>query len=173
MNIETKDLILRTVNEDDVAEVARMYEYPNEISSRRAKKAIKTMNGNYEQNKIGYIKHLCLAICLKERPTVLVGWCGLDGEAERDKVVIFYILDEKYRGKGYATQAASAVLKYAFEQVQLKCIYGGCDKNNIASFKVMSKIGMENYGVDGNDNPQFRIDRINYNEDIFSKTRAR
>lgn len=173
MNIETKDLILRTVTEDDVAEVARMYEYPNEISSRRAKKAIKTMSSNYEQNKIGYIKHLCLAICLKERPTVIIGWCGLDGEAERNKVIIFYIIDEKYRGKGYATQAASAVLKYAFEQAQLKCVYGGCDKNNIASFKVMSKIGMQNYGVDGNDNPQFRIDRVKYSEDIFSKAWAR
>ncbi len=173
MELETKDLILRTVTEDDVAEVARMYEYPNEISSRRAKKAIKTMNDNYEQNKIGYIKHLCLAICLKEKPNVIIGWCGLDGEAERKKVVIFYIIDEKYRGNGYAAQGADAVLKYAFEQAQLKCVYGGCDKNNIASFKVMSKIGMENYGVDGNDNPQFRIDRVNYSEDIFSKARAR
>lgn len=159
MELETKDLILRTVTKDDIAEVARMYEYPNTISLSQAEKAIDIMISNYKQNKDGYIKHLCLAVCLKEKPTVIIGWCGLDGEAEKDKVVIFYIIDEKYRNKGYATQAAKAVLQYAFEQAQLECIYGGCDKNNIASFKIMSSIRMKNYGVDDNNNPQFRVER--------------
>lgn len=111
MKIETKDLILRTVNKDDIAEVARMYDYPNNISLSQAEQAIDTMINNHEQNKIGYIKHLCLAVCLKEKPTVIIGWCGLDAEAEKDKVVIFYIIDEKYRNtricntgsKGYPT----------------------------------------------------------------------
>lgn len=159
MRIETNDLILRTVTQNDIAEVARMYEYPNTISLVQAEKAIDKMISNYKQNKDGYIKHLCFAVCLKEKPTVIIGWCGLDGEAEKDKVVIFYIIDEKYRNKGYATQAARAILKFAFEQVKLDRVYGGCDKNNIASFKVMSNIGMKNYGVDDNKNPQFRIDR--------------
>lgn len=125
----------------------------------QAEQAIDAMINNYEQNKIGYIKHLCLAVCLKEKPTVIIGWCGLDGEAKKDKVVIFYIIDEKYRNKGYATQAAKAILQYAFEQAQLENVYGGCDKNNISSFKIMSNIGMKNYDVDDNNNPQFRIDR--------------
>lgn len=165
MKIETKDLLLRKVTKDDIAEVARMYEYPNTILLVQAEKAINTMIGNYNQNKVGYIKHLCLAVCIKEKPTVIIGWCGLDGEAEKDKVVIFYIIDEKYRNKGYATQAAKAILQYAFEQAQLESVYGGCDKNNIASFKIMSNIGMNNYGVDDNNNPHFRIDRLDYIND--------
>lgn len=162
MKIKTKDLILRTVKKDDIAEVARMYEYPNNISFAQAEKAIDTMISNYNQNKLGYIKHLCLAVCPKEKPNVIIGWCGLDGESEKDKVVIFYIIDEKYRNKGYATQAARAILQYAFEQAQLENVYGGCDKNNIASYKIMSNIGMKNYGVGDNNDPQFCMDRADY-----------
>lgn len=165
MELKTKDLILRTVTEDDIFEVARMYEYPNAISLVQAKKAINAMISNYNQNQVGYIKHLCLAVCLKEKPTEIIGWCGLDGEVERDKVVVFYIIDEKYHNKGYATQAATSILKYAFEQAQLECVYGGCDKNNIASFKIMSNIGMKNYGIDDNGNPQFRINKADYNDE--------
>lgn len=165
MELKAKDLILRTVTKNDIAEIARMYEYPNTISLENAEKAINTMISNYNQNKVGYIKHLCLAVCLKEKPTVIIGWCGLDGEAEKDKVVIFYIIEEKYRNKGYATQAARAILQYAFNQVQLEYVYGGCDKNNTALFKVMCNIGMKNYGIDDNGNPRFRIDKANYNDE--------
>lgn len=163
MELKTENLILRTVTKNDVHEVARMYTYPNTISLAEAEKAVDTMIRNYKQNKVGYIKHLCLAVCLKEKPSVITGWCGLDGEAEANKVVLFYILDEQYRNKGYATQAAKAVLQYAFEQVKLDSVYGGCDKHNLASFKVMRNIGMMNYGIDNKENPQFRIDRINPN----------
>lgn len=162
MKMETKDLLLRAVTKNDNAEVARMFEYPNAISLQRAEKAIETMAVNHTQNKVGYVKHVCLAVCLKEKPTVIIGWCGLDGEAERDKIVIFYIMDKQYRNKGYATQAANAVLHYAFDQLQLECVYGACDKNNTASFKVMSKIGMHNYGVNENGDPLFRIERSTY-----------
>ena len=162
MELKTKDLILRTVSENDIAEVARMYEYPNIISSAQAENAINTMISNYKQNKVGYIKHLCLAVCLKEKPTVIIGWCGLDGEAEKDKVVIFYSIDEKYRNKRYAAQAAESVIKYAFEQACLDCVYGGCDKNNLPSYKVMRKIGMCYCGCNENGDPLFRIERANY-----------
>lgn len=142
MKLETRDLLLRTVTKEDVNEVARMYEYPNVISLENAEIAIDNMINNHKQNKIGYIKHLCFAVCLKEKPTVIIGWCGLDGEIEKDKVVLFYIIDKQYRQKGHATQCAKALLEYAFEIVKLNCVYGGCDKNNIPSYKIMSKVGM-------------------------------
>lgn len=88
MQFETKVLLLRTVAKEDINEVARMYDYTKTISSNGA-----------------------------EKSTVIIDWCGLDSLAEKDKVIIFYIIDERYRNKGYATQAAEAILQYAFEQV--------------------------------------------------------
>lgn len=162
IRIETKDLWLRTVTENDINEVARTFEYPNEISLEKAEKAINGMIKNHEQNKIGYIKHLCLAVCLKEKPDTIIGWCGLDGEIEKDKVVLFYIITDEYRRKGYATQCAKAILKYAFETVRLNRVYSGCDKDNTPSYRIMSKIGMERYGFDENGNPQFVIGKEKY-----------
>ncbi len=165
MEIKTKELLLRTVTKYDVYEVAKMYDYPNTISLNQAKKAINTMISNYNKSITGHLKHLCLAVCLKEKPSVIIGWCGLDGEVEKGKVVIFYVIDEKYRNKGYATQGANAILEYAFEKLELESVYGGCDKSNVASFKILSNIGMKNYGVDNDNNPQFRIDRLDYKND--------
>lgn len=159
IKIETNDLLLRSVSKKDIKEVARTFEYPNEISLDKAEKSIKGMMKNHEQNKIGYIKHLCLAVCLKEKTDIIIGWCGLDGEIEKDKVVLFYIIIDEYRRKGYATQCAEALLKLAFETVNLNRVYGGCDKDNTPSFKIMTKIGMEQYGFDENENPQFVIDK--------------
>ncbi|MCH5317724.1 MAG: GNAT family N-acetyltransferase [Eubacterium sp.] len=162
IRIETEDLCLRTVSKEDINEVARTFEYPNEISLKKAEKAIKGMIKNHEKNKIGDIKHFCLAVCLKENPEKIIGWCGLDGEIEKDKVVLFYIITDEYRRKGYATQCAKALLKYAFETVRLDRVYGGCDKDNAPSYKIMSKIGMEQYSFDKNGNPQFVIDKEKY-----------
>ena len=168
IRIETEELCLRTASEEDINEVARTFEYPNEISLEKAEKAIKGMIKNHQQNKIGYIKHLCLAVCLKENPEKIIGWCGLDGEIEKDKVVLFYIITDEYRRKGYATQCARALLKYAFETVRLDRIYGGCDKDNTPSYKIMSNIGMEQYDFDENGNPQFVVDKEKYMRDNVS-----
>ena len=162
IKIKTQDLLLRMVSKEDVKEVARTLEYPNKISLEKAEKAINGMVNNHEQNKIGYVKHLCLAVCLKENPDVIIGWCGLDGEIEKDKVVLFYIITDEYRRNGYATQCAKALLKYAFGSVHLDRIYGGCDKDNTPSYKIMRKIGMEQYGLDENENPQFVIDKAKF-----------
>lgn len=168
IRIETKDLCLRTASVEDINEVARTFEYPNEISLEKAEKAICGMMKNHQQNKIGYIKHLCLAVCLKENPEKIIGWCGLDGEVEKDKVVLFYIITDEYRRNGYATQCAKALLKYAFGTARLDRIYGGCDKDNISSYKIMSKIGMEQYDFDENGNPQFVVDKEKYMRDNVS-----
>ena len=166
IRIKTNDLLLRTVTEKDINEVARTFEYPNDISPEKAEKAIQGMIKNHQQNKVGYIKHLCLAVCLKDNPEKIIGWCGLDGEIERDRVVLFYIITDEYRGKGYATQCAKALLAYAFQTVRLNRVYGGCDKDNMPSYRIMSKIGMAQYGFDDNGNPQFVIDKEKYERSL-------
>ena len=59
------------------------------------------MRDNYTKNTKGCIYHLCLAVCGKDRPETIMGWCGLDGRASHTEPEIFILLDEEYRGKGY------------------------------------------------------------------------
>ena len=108
------------------------------------------------------ICHLCLGIFQKEEPNIIIGWCGLDGEAERGKTVIFYMIDEKYRNRGYATQCAVKLINYAFEDMEYDIIYGGCSRNNPGSYMVMQKAGMIQNSFYKNGDYIFSIDR-----DIF------
>lgn len=48
---------------------------------------------------------------------------------------------QKYRNRGYATEAVKAFLPLITEQVDTPVIYGICDQENLASRKVMEKCG--------------------------------
>lgn len=45
------------------------------------------------------------------------------------------------RGKGYGTDAVSALLRYAFNELRLNCIYCRVKEDNIASQKMFEKCG--------------------------------
>ena len=61
---------------------------------------------------------------------------------------IGWILNKKYWNRGYASEAAGAVLDFAKTALHLKSVIAQCDGRNLASAKVMEKIGMRL--VDGN-----------------------
>lgn len=73
-----------------------------------------------------------------------IGWCGLKTRPERD-----YEIDLGYRffktawGKGYATEAAFACIKYGFENLGLQRIVGRAMPDNLASIRVLEKCGMQ------------------------------
>ena len=50
-------------------------------------------------------------------------------------------------GHGYATEAAGAVLAYAFEQGGLHRVYATADSRNLASIRVQEKLGMSREGM--------------------------
>jgi len=73
-----------------------------------------------------------------------IGWSGLK-QIESDKVDLGYRFLKAEWGKGYATEAAKACLKYGFEKLALNEIIARADKENLASIKVIEKLGMEYY----------------------------
>ena len=157
MELCTKDLLLKTVTADDIDEVARMWEFEKgSISLEEAQGAIEYMQDNHKKNDLGYIYHLCFAIFEKGKNKI-IGWCGLDGKTA-GKLHIFFLIDKNYRNKGYATQCAGRLLSYAFDEARVPFVNGGCDKNNVASYKVMMKIGMKQVGFEANGDPLFYID---------------
>lgn len=50
------------------------------------------------------------------------------------------------RGKGYGTDAVSALLRYAFNELRLNCIYCRVKEDNIASQKMFEKCGFVKEG---------------------------
>lgn len=122
------------------------------------------MRSNIWNNRPGCLCHLTIAVCEQTDPAKIIGWCGLDGKIEPGEVVLFYMIDEEHRDRGYATQCARQLLEYAFGEMQLNRISGGCDAANIASFRVMQKAGMHFDGPGDDGNPRLHIDRISYKE---------
>jgi ribosomal-protein-alanine N-acetyltransferase len=149
VSIETERLILRTVTPGDVDPVASCWKLDERpISRAEAEQKIAWMLANHAQNKPGKVAHLCLAILLKETGQ-FIGWCGLDHlDPAQPDPALFYLLKSNYWGKGLATEAARALLSYAFHQLGLSSIHGGAASENIASRRVMEKIGMRYIGLD-------------------------
>ena len=164
MEIATRDLLLRTVTEDDLAEVARMWAFEKgAISLQDAQQAIQYMHENHEKNALGYIYHLCLAVYEADQNQI-IGWCGLDGK-EAGFLHIFYLIDRACRGRGYATQCGEALLAHAFGTVGVPFVNGGCDKDNSASARVLEKIGMRRAGSAENGDPLFILEQGSWHPD--------
>lgn len=66
--------------------------------------------------------------------------CFLDNMPE---VELSYLLDKSYWRQGLATEASHASLKYEFEVVKLDRIVAIAQPENIASRRVMEKVGMK------------------------------
>ena len=75
-----------------------------------------------------------------------IGWCGLKYIKETNEVDLGYRFKENYWGKGYGFEAAKATLDYGFNNRHLKKIMATALPENIASWKIMEKCGMEFMG---------------------------
>lgn len=62
---------------------------------------------------------------------------------------IGWIIDKRYWGKGFATQAANLLIEYLEKNLQIEEIVAYCDARNIPSQKVMEHIGMKRVGSNG------------------------
>jgi [ribosomal protein S5]-alanine N-acetyltransferase len=71
-----------------------------------------------------------------------IGWCGLKYRLDLDEIDLGYRLMQKSWGKGFATEAAQHTLAYGFNPLNLKLITGRAHIENLASIKVLEKIGM-------------------------------
>lgn len=75
---------------------------------------------------------------------LLIGSVGLDFDLDRSEKAaeIMYWIGKPYWGRGYATEAARAVIGYGFERLYLRRIYARYLVRNPASGRVLEKIGM-------------------------------
>ncbi len=84
-----------------------------------------------------------------------IGWCGLKTrllEKGNSEIDLGYRFAKKFWGKGFATEAAKATLRYGFDTLHRKVIIGRALPGNLASIYVLEKCGMEYSGeevVDG------------------------
>jgi len=142
--IETKRLRLRHFTLDDLDDLFRLYsdaEIMRYLSSPRTK----------EQTQISLSKHIkqwqeynfgMWAVNYKESDK-MIGRCGLSFLENTPEVELGYVFDKPFWNMGLATEASLATLKYGFETVGLHRIVAIAKPENIASVRVIQKVGMK------------------------------
>ena len=53
-----------------------------------------------------------------------------------------YALSSRHRRRGYATEAVTALLTYAFHELQVRRIFASTNRSNVGSIGLMRRIGM-------------------------------
>ena len=92
-----------------------------------------------------------------------VGSCGFKGPPDSDGVVeIAYGIDPDHQGKGYATEAAEAMVNYAFGDDCVRTVRAHTLPEPNASGRVLTKCGFRYIGevVDPDDGLVWRWERI-------------
>jgi len=58
-----------------------------------------------------------------------------------------WVLGVEYRGQGYATEAARALMDYGFNTLGLHRIHADTSTDNVASWRMMERLGMRREGL--------------------------
>jgi RimJ/RimL family protein N-acetyltransferase len=73
-----------------------------------------------------------------------LGWFCLHPEDEdKDRVALGYRLRRSAWGKGYATEGAQALIRKGFTELGMRRVFAGTYEYNVASMRVMEKVGMK------------------------------
>ena len=143
--IETERLYLREMNMEDfealykvLADPEIMQHYPYSFDEERVREWIERNMGRYETYGFGL-----WAVCLKDTDE-MIGDCGLTLQNIEGEMLpeIGYHIRANCQRKGYAKEAAKAVLDWSFENTDYPAIYSYCKYTNVGSYKTAESIGM-------------------------------
>ncbi len=144
--IETTRLKLRPYTEADIAELVPL------IGAREiAATTLRIAHPYTEQNARDFTAKardqdkIWLAITQRADGR-LCGGIGLMIELDHQRAELGYWVGVPYWGKGYATEAAQAMLQYGFDVLRLHRILASCMTHNSASGKILLKLGMRHEG---------------------------
>lgn len=77
----------------------------------------------------------------------VIGAVALRLDAEHERAELGYWFGRPYWGMGYATEACRAVVRYGFGELGVRRIYARHLPENVASARVLEKLGMVKEGV--------------------------
>ncbi len=160
--IETDRLILREFSINDYKDV---YEFGSNIEIQR-------FTGDVVINSLESAKELIKNVWFEDYKNYgygrwatiykpenkIIGFAGLKYLHEINETDIGFRFLPNYWGKGLASEASREIIKYGFEKLGIERIVGIALPENIASCKVLERIGLSLYKVD-----DYNGDGIAYN----------
>ncbi len=152
--LETKHLILREIQPSDVDGMfeldsnTKVHKYLGNKpikTQQQAKGVIEFIRTQYRNFGIGRFA------AIEKLSGDFIGWSGIKFNTGKKEMLnekidfydIGYRFIPRFWGKGYATESALAILDYGFNDLNIKTIFGAAEIDNIASNKVLQKIGLQ------------------------------
>jgi RimJ/RimL family protein N-acetyltransferase len=92
-------------------------------------------------------KDLGLLATVYKPENCYIGRCGLyprrdeEGRVIPGEAVLAFYLARPYWGRGLATEAGQAFVRHGFDVLKLTCIVAGMNAQNLASIRVVEKLG--------------------------------
>ena len=151
MRLETERLILRDFVEEDWQ---RAYEYESDPRylryyewTERTLESVKEFIGWFLAHQTQNPRFKFQLAIVPKSDNLLIGSCGVRmdhvGAVEAS---IGYELDPNYWNRGYATEAAHAMMDFGFQRFGVHRIWATCIADNLASAHVLEKLGMQREG---------------------------
>lgn len=148
--LQTARLVLRPYSQADVADLVRL------AGTREvAATTLRIPHPYREQDAVDFVaacrpdadagQSVRFAITLRETGE-FCGGVGMRLELDHHRAELGYWVGVPYWGRGYATEAAQAMLGYGFGTLGLRRIYAQHVRENPASGRVLQKIGMRYEG---------------------------
>ncbi len=142
--LETERLFLRQFTEADATLILHLNSQPGVLqyipepipaTDVEAKEVITNIILPQYKNNLGrWAAHI-------KATNEFIGWCGL--KLVKGEIDLGYRFLPSAWGKGYATEVAKATLQYGHTALKLEKIIAHAHIDNIASQKVLEKIGMQ------------------------------
>jgi ribosomal-protein-alanine N-acetyltransferase len=168
--LETERLVLLPLSADEADSLHRISNEPNvrrylwdgELVSEATLRGLIVQSARmFCEERIGMF-----GVQMRGR-TDLLGFCGFVRLEGMEEPELWYELTQKVWGRGIATEAAQACVRYAFEQVGMERVIAGADAPNAASLRVIEKLGMKYLGSINPSVPEEPYFAL-YKEDFFA-----
>lgn len=149
MELQTERLLLRPVREDDFEmlyniftnEAVRKYLLDDIIvSADQVKGFIAASLHTFQLKSYG------LWLLTEKSTGETVGVAGLRHFYGEEQPQLLYALLPQFTGRGYATETATRIIAYSFEQLLFDYLIATCDVPNQASHNVAQRVGMKKKG---------------------------
>lgn len=141
----TERLVLRALTVDDTSDFFALNSNP-EVMKYTGEPLLKSLDeardalANYPDFKtVGYGRWGCV---LKAEQRV-IGFCGLKYLDDLNEVDVGYRFLPEHWGQGLATEACHASVKFGFEVLKLNRVIGMTMPENVASQRVLEKVGLK------------------------------
>ena len=149
ITIHTQRLILRPYQPCDEEGLFALEQCPqthcyNYTMPRTRPDILQEIKIGQQARLVLYAGRLELAVILKQ-DNRLIGKSGYkEGNLKPDgSVEIYYSIHPAYWNQEYGTETARGLIRFGFETIKLHRIYAGATVDNVASWRIMEKVGMQ------------------------------